>query len=36
MSKIAVIGGTGMNTWPGLEIVRRLESIRLSTTLLLL
>ena len=26
MSKIAVIGGTGMNTWPGLEIVRRLES----------
>ena len=26
MSKIAVIGGTGMNTWPGLEILRRLES----------
>lgn len=26
MSKIAVIGGTGMNTWPGLEIIRRLES----------
>lgn len=26
MSKIAVIGGTGMNTWPGLEIVKRLES----------
>lgn len=26
MSKIAVIGGTGMNTWPGLEIIKRLES----------
>ncbi len=24
--KIAVIGGTGMNSWPGLEIVRRMES----------
>jgi len=24
--KIAVIGGTGMNTWPGLEVLRRLES----------
>ncbi len=24
--KIAVIGGTGMNTWPGLAILRRLES----------
>jgi len=24
--KIAVIGGTGMNTWPGLEIIQRLES----------
>ena len=24
--KIAVIGGTGMNTWPGLEILHRLES----------
>ena len=24
--KIAVIGGTGMNTWPGLEIIKRLES----------
>ncbi len=23
---IAVIGGTGMNTWPGLEIIRRLDS----------
>lgn len=23
---IAVIGGTGMNTWPGLEIIKRLES----------
>ncbi len=23
---IAVIGGTGMNTWPGLEIIQRLES----------
>lgn len=26
MSAIAVIGGTGMNTWPGLEIIKRLES----------
>ena len=26
MSRIAVIGGTGMNQWPGLEIVSRLES----------
>ena len=25
MSKIALIGGTGMNTWPGLEIVERRE-----------
>jgi 5'-deoxy-5'-methylthioadenosine phosphorylase len=25
MSKIAVIGGTGMNTWPGLEVLERLE-----------
>lgn len=25
MSKIAVIGGTGMNSWPGLEIIKRLE-----------
>lgn len=25
MSKIAVIGGTGMNQWPGLEIERRIE-----------
>lgn len=26
MSTISVIGGTGMNSWPGLEVVRRLES----------
>lgn len=24
--RIAIIGGTGMNTWPGLEVQRRLES----------
>jgi len=25
MAKIAVIGGTGMNTWPGLEVLERLD-----------